>query len=274
MRIFKIVQKNKNIILIFALVVFMYSCGENNSVDPATQRAINYISQNNTTIFKQELFENNITTELGDIKRELISSKNKVYTYKYTPILVGENIEEVFTAEGNVIWTNFTKKIALAGQNIDIDLKKIPIMNLDITSETLYLDTTLKVKIDIKEIVNSTTPIEINVDLKLISKLVNKFDENLIVKSNNLISKIFTNTISFSAKTNDPLLQTLRPDLNDLLVATGSFEITNWFTEQNTLGLVHHSETIKVKDEYITSSEVINSTTSRTLKDFAISNKK
>jgi len=198
---------NSNIILILILILPIFlldSCG--NSSDPTnSEPALKYISQNNSAVFKQEAWglltegaKIPIPDSTFNLKREKPTVSNNLYTYTYKK----ESDESIVTkvenlsVESDKIFTEFKKTFSLATQNVEIDLKKIPLLDLSISNgEKTYVDTLIKTDIDIKDLINSPMPILINIDIKITSKLAQNSNSELVIGGKHFNSKSFTNTV-------------------------------------------------------------------------------
>ncbi len=269
----------KQVVILVVMFLFVLVACDDNSADPVSgDAATKYMSKNNTTTFNQEawrLLTEDAKVPISDstliLKREQPTiTNNNLYTYLYKREDNPETLirTENLVLESDKILIEFKRDFSFVTQNFTIDLKKIPLLDLSISAEKKYVDTTIKVKVDIKEIIDSPIPILINFDIKVTSQLTPNSTKELTIGDKSFKAKSFTNTINFTITSNDMSLQLLAPEYNNKLFASGSFVIETWFSETNNLGIIYQRESTLVKDELFSGQTMINTLIQRTAQNY------
>lgn len=270
------------LILALSLMVILSSCGDNDDNNspnspntPIGGAAKEYMSTRALVIFDQTGVDllNGKNEEIADstmvLNRNFISLPNdEIYKYEFTGGTTNK-IEE-FVIKGKKVSQKIPVDLELQTGNMEFELL-IPILDLDLTGNKLYLDTLLKTKVDLTAL---GIPAQVNLDVNIKSELSNNGAKQFKFNNEEIPVISYTTNTSMSMKLNDPMIDLfpqLKPYQNKV-IGTGTFENENYFTKQDNLGIVWQKRHY-ISQENITSAEgtiKTNEVITRTLKEASV----
>ncbi len=247
----KIQQIKLHSLLLLFVVLICSACGDDdNPTNTNCEDTKEYMGINHTWHFKgtgTNMLYPDLPAAIVNWDRIFTSNDGDKYEYQ-----VIEIDDEPNTSANGTMYLSCSQILCeydifkMAGYKIGNDIAsiplKLPIFDINNSSEQVTLDTIVKQKVNLKEIFG--IDITINVDIKVKATLKGLGNKNITVGSETFDAKSFITSINFTLVTNDPLLAAM--GFNNKTMGTLEFTETNSFTNKNNLGIIGQAITCKL----------------------------